>query len=197
MYQFELPEIESRGKFSKTKWWKRDSFYRVAYLRIKENVDVEEGLEMIGQPVVMFGSKITTNSKRLLLIKNKGQECSCCGAKLSHFHIERQRGDGVGCFILSPYATTSEGKEVLLTWDHIIPKAIGGTDHGDNSQVMCMRCNNEKGCSIDSFMFQIIERTPHLISAKRMKKALNRNSKSVEIVRAINTISRLIKKERK
>lgn len=193
MHQFELPEIESRRQFSKVKWWKRDCFYKTAYVRIKENISVGDGLAMIGKPVVMFGSKITTNSKRLLLIKNKGQECACCGAKLSHFHIEHQRGDALSYFILSPYATTDEGKEVLLTWDHIVPKAIGGTDHGDNSQVMCMKCNNEKGCSTDNLIFQIIKRTPHLISPIRMKKALNRNSKNKAIVKMINAISQTIK----
>lgn len=193
MHQFELP-IESRRQFSKVKWWKRDGFYQVAYFRIKERISIDDGLKMISQNVTVFGSKITTNSKRLLLLKNKSRECSCCGAKLSHFHIEQQRGEVNGVFVLSPYATTSDGKEVLLTWDHIIPKAIGGTDHTDNSQIMCMKCNNEKGSSIDEMIFQIIERTPHLISGTRMKKALNRNSKNREIVKTINIISTLLRK---
>jgi hypothetical protein len=46
------------------------------------------------------------------------------------------------------YGFTAEGKEMMLTNDHIIPKALGGADSQENLQCMCWRCNNKKGCKI-------------------------------------------------
>ena len=36
------------------------------------------------------------------------------------------------------------GKEILFTKDHIIPKAKGGKNTMDNYQTMCAVCNREK-----------------------------------------------------
>jgi 5-methylcytosine-specific restriction enzyme A len=35
-----------------------------------------------------------------------------------------------------------------MTRDHIIPKSKGGSDHLNNMQTMCTKCNNKKGNSI-------------------------------------------------
>ena len=37
------------------------------------------------------------------------------------------------------------GATTGLTVDHIIPLALGGTDHEENLQTLCYSCNNEKG----------------------------------------------------
>lgn len=34
-----------------------------------------------------------------------------------------------------------------LTVDHIVPKALGGTDSRDNLQVLCRSCNSAKATS--------------------------------------------------
>lgn len=36
------------------------------------------------------------------------------------------------------------GKEVLMTKDHIIPKSKGGANDISNYQTMCKRCNEAK-----------------------------------------------------
>lgn len=41
-------------------------------------------------------------------------------------------------------------KSILMTRDHIIPKFHGGPDTLENSQTMCIVCNNEKGCTYES-----------------------------------------------
>ncbi len=35
-----------------------------------------------------------------------------------------------------------------LTMDHVIPKAVGGTNHINNLQTLCGGCNKKKGCEI-------------------------------------------------
>lgn len=42
-------------------------------------------------------------------------------------------------------AIDENGKEVLMTKDHIIPKSKGGADDISNYQTMCERCNEAKG----------------------------------------------------
>lgn len=48
-------------------------------------------------------------------------------------------------FHLNLYAIDENGKEVLMTKDHIIPKSKGGADDISNYQTMCERCNEAKG----------------------------------------------------
>jgi len=48
------------------------------------------------------------------------------------------------------------GKTNDLRFDHIIPIVGGGSDHPNNLQILCARCNKEKGNSIG---FQKINRT--------------------------------------
>ena len=47
------------------------------------------------------------------------------------------------------YAIDENGKEVLMTKDHILPKSKGGKDEIDNYQTMCIRCNEAKGNNLE------------------------------------------------
>lgn len=198
MHQYVLNDFPTARQHKQTKWWKRDDFYQATYLRIKERISVKDGLALIGQSYVMYGAKITTDSKRLRLIQNKKyMGCVCCGAKLTHFNIERQRSDTNGFFCLAPYATMENGREILLTWDHIVPKALGGSDHGDNSQIMCMKCNNEKGSTADDLIDQLISQAPHLVSQCRLNKALQKNKNNASLVKMLKMIIKLVNEIKK
>jgi hypothetical protein len=37
-----------------------------------------------------------------------------------------------------------DGDEVMLTWDHLLPKSLGGSNRMENAQCMCFTCNNHK-----------------------------------------------------
>lgn len=50
---------------------------------------------------------------------------------------------------LNLYAVDENGKEILMTKDHIIPKSKGGKDHISNYQTMCVRCNMTKGNNVE------------------------------------------------
>lgn len=193
MHQYILNDFPSARDHRQTKWWKRDDFYQATYVRIKERIPVDEGIVLIGKSCIMYGAKITTTSRRLKLVKykeNKG--CSCCGAKLTHFNVEHQRGQVDGVFCLAPYATMENGREILLTWDHIVPKALGGSDHSDNSQIMCMKCNNEKGSNADELIDKLILQNPNIISHTRLKKALKKNKNNASLVKMLKMITNLV-----
>lgn len=73
-----------------------------------------------------------------------GLKCVKCGIEGEYFALESSDPMS-GKYHFNLYGHDKEGKEVLMTKDHKIPKAKGGPDHIDNYQVMCSDCNGKKG----------------------------------------------------
>lgn len=96
-----------------------------------------------GKHIVDFdGDMMKMESQRYRLFKRDGCICVGCGIEGTFFRKERHKHDTVYHFNL--YAIDENGNEVLITKDHIIPKAKGGKNHLTNYQVMCVKCNHEK-----------------------------------------------------
>lgn len=94
-------------------------------------------MEWEGEPVSM------NNAKYHVFKKEKC--CVCCGLKGEYFALEQCKDkDEESLYHFNMYGIR-DGKEVLFTKDHIIPKSKGGTNTLDNYQTMCVRCNAEKG----------------------------------------------------
>jgi len=64
--------------------------------------------------------------------------CFECGCKATHFLIERHRNENY--YHINVYAG-----DRMLTWDHIIPKSLGGSNHVHNGRVACENCNSRRG----------------------------------------------------
>ena len=82
--------------------------------------------------------------RRLGVFHRKGTICVCCGAGkegvyLVENHTESKRGR-----IGSRHVDVFTKNWVLMTIDHMIPLAEGGTSDWDNLQPMCTRCNSKK-----------------------------------------------------
>lgn len=69
--------------------------------------------------------------------------CVSCGLEGRFFGVETfSRGNQT-----MPHANlygVKDGEEILFTHDHILARALGGSDDLDNSQVMCSPCNSHK-----------------------------------------------------
>lgn len=63
------------------------------------------------------------------------------------FAVERTTGT-TGGYHLNLYAADEDGAEVLMTHDHVVAKASGGTNTDDNTQTMCGPCNWAKGSTL-------------------------------------------------
>ncbi|MCK9597087.1 HNH endonuclease [Candidatus Pacearchaeota archaeon] len=81
------------------------------------------------------------NSQRYQLFKSKGLKCVCCGLEGKVFYFEKPNGQTT--YHLNLYGFFN-GKEILFTKDHIIPRAKGGKDQLENYQTMCTVCNGIK-----------------------------------------------------
>lgn len=96
--------------------------------------------------VELNGDVIKGNSQRYQTFFTKGVKCACCGIEGKYFGKERSSIQP--SYHLNLYAIDQNGKEVLMTKDHIIPKSKGGKNCIENYQTMCIRCNEEKGNNI-------------------------------------------------
>lgn len=88
------------------------------------------------------GHQINMASDRYKTFATHGIKCIKCGIEGQYFAMERHECDAGYHFNL--YAIDSDGVEILMTKDHIIPKALGGLNRIDNYQTMCLQCNNDK-----------------------------------------------------
>jgi hypothetical protein len=93
-----------------------------------------------------------TNGLRLFTFKTKGLTCVTCKITGTFFAIERskqgplktEKSEAPRPYHLNLYAVGEDGRDVLMTHDHILARCLGGKDKIENTQTMCTDCNSEK-----------------------------------------------------
>ena len=94
--------------------------------------------------------------KYIMFIKNK--TCVCCGVKGEYMVLQKKPSD------ISPHFNLyglKNGKHVLMTKDHIIPKSKGGKNGFYNLRTMCEICNSVRGNEYLT-MDQLLEKVERL-----------------------------------
>jgi 5-methylcytosine-specific restriction endonuclease McrA len=94
------------------------------------------------------GVMVKMSSQRYAVFK-KSLVCVKCGISGVFFAIEKPEKPENAKYHLNLYAINKDGKEVLMTKDHIVPKSKGGKNVLTNYQTMCYTCNYEKGNTIE------------------------------------------------
>jgi 5-methylcytosine-specific restriction endonuclease McrA len=129
------------------------------------------------------GHMIAMDSARYRLFQ-KNCACVACGVIGYYYAMERSAKlikrerrfvstDGLWHFNL--YGRRPDGAEVLMTKDHILPRAKGGLDHDANFQTMCSPCNHTKADRIvpDAIaMAEIVVRARSTTQAQRDRQRM-------------------------
>lgn len=93
------------------------------------------------------GMQVSTGSPRMrLLWGRKELICNVCGIAAAFAALEAHP-EAPDCVHLNFYTYDVNGTEVMLTWDHIIPKSEGGDNTQQNAQCLCETCNGLKGAA--------------------------------------------------
>ena len=108
------------------------------------------------------GHKVSLSKRRYRLFATKGTCCVQCGLVGTYMALERHLGNQLSHvkkkYHFNVYARNEEGEEVMITADHIIPKAKGGSNRLFNLQPMCEDCNVQKADKLES---STCSTTPH------------------------------------
>lgn len=96
---------------------------------------------------VIFGVKVKLSTR--LLVFTKSTRCHICNVEGSYFYIEKHvhKNETEPSWHLNLYANKN-GREILMTRDHIYPKSKGGKNTLENSQTLCVYCNSRKSNKI-------------------------------------------------
>jgi hypothetical protein len=141
-------EAKSFGRY------KKKSLARPTYVRKEIYTDVQGFLDKVNlnhtkeDKVIMDGDQIKLGSDRYKCFKVSGCKCVNCGLEATFFAKEKSYGSRIDSYHLNLYGIDENGKEVLFTKDHILPKSRGGKDEVSNYQTMCQKCNTEKAHEI-------------------------------------------------
>ncbi len=92
-----------------------------------------------------FGESVRLTSHRYRVYKKKGTICAQCDLEGTFFALEKSLAQTTKKYHFNLYGVDNHGQEIMITVDHIIPRAKGGLDTIDNKQPMCFICNNKKG----------------------------------------------------
>lgn len=135
------------------KSYHRHGKYSIEYVRkLWENS--KKVYESTGEwPIIDVGNGVcvTMDSDRYSNFFINGTDCVSCGLKGEYFWLEtfNVKKSKSGAYYKNKwhfnlYGIGTDGCEMQLTKDHIIPRAAGGADSLDNYQPMCERCNEKK-----------------------------------------------------
>lgn len=119
----------------------------------KKTYSIDETFKILGDSIynpkrikINFdGDMIKATSQRYIVFK---KSCVCCKCGLKGSFFAKEKTDKDDSYHLNLYGI-KEGKEILFTKDHIVPKSLGGKDKIENYQTMCSICNFEKGNKLE------------------------------------------------
>ena len=100
---------------------------------------------MCGECNINFDGHVVNMNRDNLKVFFRSHTCVKCGIEGQYFAMESTGNDNPH---FNLYAL-KDGKEVLMTKDHIIPRSRNGKDIMSNFQTMCITCNQEKGNKIE------------------------------------------------
>lgn len=85
-------------------------------------------------------------SLRMRVFHAHGPVCKKCGETGTHFAVERPLfSEDDRTWHLNLYSDN----DIMLTFDHVMPKSRGGPNTIENAQTLCYACNQEKADNVE------------------------------------------------
>ena len=116
----------------------------------KRTYSLEEIFEAYKKSLLFYeGVKLLTKSRttnKIRIFIRKGTKCYLCNLEGLYFAKERKIFDKNRAWYFPPYVVDKDGKEVMITKDHLVSKANGGQNSAiGNLMPCCYICNSNKG----------------------------------------------------
>lgn len=149
----------------------------------KEEIESVLKACVLSKPLGRVGIRhypIVTDTDRYENLYHNGCKCAKCGLEAEFAAIEKEE-KSKDKFHINVYVVDNRGKELMLTKDHIYPRALGGYDDLCNYQVLCERCNTKKGDGTDLTPEEAIEKgytskeVVELVSKLRAEQEIQRH----------------------
>lgn len=87
--------------------------------------------------------EVKVQSRRIATIKNN-PKCTCCGLNVRLAKVESSGNENPHLNFYGYEIVNNGMEEVLFTRDHIVPYSFSEDDSKENSQTLCVRCNQLK-----------------------------------------------------
>ena len=135
-------------------------------------VSIEAGMQIVAKynkkdMKIPGVGRVSPASGRSLFLHNhrqgKGLKCFECGIEAQFWVIEQFHSEGVKYPHLNLYAKNENEEYILMTRDHIIPRAYGGKDDVENLRVACTVCNNKRKTQMTEEEMLFMQKNQHLI----------------------------------
>ena len=111
------------------------------YDEIRDLALQHETYQLMIHDSISFPFVIDFNDKRLKLFMRQNT-CQICGSEGVEFRLELK-------FTQTTFNLYAKNG-AMLTFDHIVPKSLGGTNEESNGQCLCFSCNKKKGNLLNS-----------------------------------------------
>lgn len=137
-----------KANFQTEEMSQRSSYFQYVTLGCYEESELTEKLKVAiseDSKIELEGRLISTDSDRYKLYITKGCSCIRCGLKATFWALQDNSGKHINHQLHLNLYGVYNGKVVMMTKDHIIPKSKGGANHIDNYQPLCETCNKRKG----------------------------------------------------
>ena len=95
-------------------------------------------------------------------LRDSSIRCWACGCEAKAWIATSHRNDHVKPPVLNLYGFDFNGQPVLMTRDHIIPRAWGGSDDVENLRPACQPCNQARGHQLSEDERRFMEENEHL-----------------------------------
>jgi len=138
----------------------RSSYFQYITLGCYEESELTEKLRIAiseDSRIELDGHLISTNSDRYKLYITKGCTCVRCGLKATFWALQDNSGKHTNQQLHLNLYGVNNGRVIMMTKDHILPKFRGGADHIDNYQPLCETCNKAKGHMLESELLEGVE----------------------------------------